>query len=93
MGIRRYLLIGLAAFGVMSLAWVTTSCTGTTRGAAFGTAAGAIIGNQFGSKGKGAAIGGVTGALIGNSRDYRARQNYYYGRPRTYQPHPYYHYY
>ena len=59
-----------------------TSCTPeeqemarrTTRGAAVGTAAGAIIGNQTGNKGRGAAIGGVTGAAIGNTRTYREQQ-------------------
>lgn len=46
----------------------------TLKGAAIGTAAGAIIGNQSGRKGRGAAIGGVTGAAIGNIRTYNEQQ-------------------
>ncbi|MGI9240477.1 MAG: YMGG-like glycine zipper-containing protein [Verrucomicrobiales bacterium] len=46
----------------------------TTRGAAFGGAAGAVVGNQFGAKGKGAAVGAVTGAVVGNTRTYHEQQ-------------------
>lgn len=56
------------------------------RGAAWGAAGGAIIGNQFGHSGRGAAIGAVSGAAIGRSRAYRAG---YYRAPAYRRPYYY----
>jgi outer membrane protein OmpA-like peptidoglycan-associated protein len=66
---KKLLLTGLIAGGVLSLSACTAHqqgvAAGTGIGAAVGAGVGAIIGHQTGDRNKGAAIGAGAGALLG----------------------------
>jgi outer membrane protein OmpA-like peptidoglycan-associated protein len=72
------LLAALALAGVAGCASMNKTTKGAVIGAAAGTVAGGVIGNQTGSTARGAIIGavlgGAAGAIIGHQMDQRAKE-------------------